>query len=327
MSNSVLNFFDKLDSNRAKCVFCSDIIYYNRSHKLTHHLKIKHSDSIDWRVLLQSESNIRKRSSRNLSVTVTNKHLWSNFTKADVHQKLAKCNVCEKILSYKTTIANLRIHLKRKHPEVCENNENKIENDENNHEEPGPSDTSMWGSFEKHSDNTGSCNLCLKTLPWNNVALKDHLETHHRLNKNEENNSDSDEQNCYTEIVYLEDEEQTTKKMDPRLEDPKTRQEPKKNRISYEPVDSENEEIENFGKYVTSLLKKLPKDLCTQLQMDIINLIMTAKLNKMAKHLAPSLTSASVGNASFIVTLPKVPVGNSSEGIKSFNRDSNLETL
>ncbi|XP_064075952.1 uncharacterized protein LOC113391766 [Vanessa tameamea] len=115
--------------------------------------------------------------------------------------------------------------------------------------------------------------------------------------------------------------------MEPILEVPKPRTEPKETRISYESMETETEEIENFSKYVTTLLKKLPKDLCTQLQMDIINLIMTAKLNKMAKQLAPNLTAANVGNASYILTLPNVPVGNSSEGIKSFNRDPGLPTL
>ncbi|CAK1587963.1 unnamed protein product [Parnassius mnemosyne] len=43
-------------------------------------------------------------------------------------------------------------------------------------------------------------------------------------------------------------------------------------------VDDDDDQIEKFGTYITCLLKKMPKDLCTKLQMDIINLIMTAKL-------------------------------------------------
>uniref|UniRef100_S4P406 Uncharacterized protein n=3 Tax=Pararge aegeria TaxID=116150 RepID=S4P406_9NEOP len=50
-----------------------------------------------------------------------------------------------------------------------------------------------------------------------------------------------------------------------------------------------DEEIENFGRYVIGLLKKLPKDVCTQLQRDIINMIMTAKLNKMATPLSETI--------------------------------------
>ncbi|XP_047542016.1 uncharacterized protein LOC125074681 [Vanessa atalanta] len=305
MPNYVLNFFDKLDGKRAKCVFCSDIIDYTRPHKLANHMKIKHSDSIDWALILQSENSNRKR--RKFSGNGTKKHVWANFTKTDVQQKLAKCNICEKILSHKSTIANLRLHLKRKHAEVFANYESPREIDENDQEEPGPSDTSgVWGSFEKQSNNTSSSN--------------------HRLNKNEEIHSDVDEQNCYTEVVYLEDEEQTSKKPEPIIEVPRPQTEPKETQISFEPMETENEEIENFSKYVTSLLKKLPKDLCTQLQMDIINLIMTAKLNKMGKHLAPNLTAANVGNASYLL-LPNVPVGNPSEGLKTFNRDPSLPTL
>ncbi|XP_072941212.1 uncharacterized protein [Epargyreus clarus] len=59
-----------------------------------------------------------------------------------------------------------------------------------------------------------------------------------------------------------------------------------------------DEEIEKFGKYVVCLMKTIPKELCTQLQMDMINLIMTAKIKYMAK---PMETSDSNAQAEFVV--------------------------
>lgn len=41
--------------------------------------------------------------------------LWAHFDKDNANKK-AKCNVCHEILSYKSTTANLRNHIKRKHP-------------------------------------------------------------------------------------------------------------------------------------------------------------------------------------------------------------------
>lgn len=40
----------------------------------------------------------------------------------------------------------------------------------------------------------------------------------------------------------------------------------------------DNDEVNKFTKYISCLLKTVPNDLCTKLQLDIINLIMTAKL-------------------------------------------------
>lgn len=43
--------------------------------------------------------------------------LWAYFDKHDVYNKRAQCNACQVILSYKSTTANLKNHLKRKHYE------------------------------------------------------------------------------------------------------------------------------------------------------------------------------------------------------------------
>nr|XP_034837820.1 uncharacterized protein LOC117994055 [Maniola hyperantus] len=147
--------------------------------------------------------------------------------------------------------------------------------------------------------------------------------------------SDSDEdQNCYTEVVYLEEEQPTnvtTTTKQPQVT--------KKRRLSsrYElvnkPKDVENiskideidDEIEIFGRYVISLLKKMPKDASTQLQMDIIGMIMKAKL----KLGTTEPVSVSVSNVQdgVIVTPGNIIVTTPSNVIHTTQNNESLPTL
>ncbi|CAH2101567.1 unnamed protein product [Euphydryas editha] len=164
-------------------------------------------------------------------------------------------------------------------------------------EEPEAEDGDLWTYFEKESSSTARCVLCLHTMATNNALMRKHLkEKHSKLNGEEENDtedSNNDEQNL-TEVVYIENEDQT--KQDAKRKSSVSQTQTKKRRTETDgrTEHDEDEEIENFGKYITSLLKSIPRDLCTKLQMDIINLIMTTKLNKMA----------TTSNASYIVSLP-----------------------
>lgn len=47
-------------------------------------------------------------------VSKVNSVLWKYFNK-DGESRMATCNYCNKTLSYKTTIANLKAHMKRAH--------------------------------------------------------------------------------------------------------------------------------------------------------------------------------------------------------------------
>lgn len=46
--------------------------------------------------------------------------VWNYFTVDNVCDKKAVCNYCKKTLSYKSTITNLKLHLKQKHLSVYE---------------------------------------------------------------------------------------------------------------------------------------------------------------------------------------------------------------
>lgn len=51
--------------------------------------------------------------------------LWNFFTpKNDI---LASCNLCKQTLSYKSSISNLKTHLRRKHPTIKISNENQTD--------------------------------------------------------------------------------------------------------------------------------------------------------------------------------------------------------
>ncbi|XP_045505769.1 uncharacterized protein LOC123702151 isoform X1 [Colias croceus] len=167
-------------------------------------------------------------------------------------------------------------------------------------------DNELWGFFDKEPRNRAKCSMCGVVLRRETDTLYKHLkESHSRISENLEFR-DNDEN--YTEVIYLEDpvsldntESKKTKFDNVKIETPSSPQ-PKrpKRRHSYkEPLrvsNSQNipteflkkdkisphdEEIENFGRYITGLLKAVPKGTCTKLQMDIVNLIMTAKLKSM----------------------------------------------
>lgn len=44
--------------------------------------------------------------------------VWNFFSIANATTYTAKCNLCKSIMSYKTSVSNLKKHLLRKHPTV-----------------------------------------------------------------------------------------------------------------------------------------------------------------------------------------------------------------
>lgn len=118
-----------------------------------------------------------------------------------------------------------------------------------------------------------------------------------------EDNNDDDKNNIVTEIVYLKDN------LTAKGKKSKTSFEPVKKSVKETPADYEdqhtNEELDTFGKYVTSLLKKMPSQLATKLQMEIVTLIITTKLNsEMSKKNETSVNS----NNSIVVSLPSASI-------------------
>lgn len=114
-------------------------------------------------------------------------------------------------------------------------------------------------------------------------------------------NENTDREDIFTEVVYLEDEMPKPKetktpskysniKMKTQKKRPTSFDRYRKSSSDEEPItkyskyNEEDEELNKFSKYIVCLLKTVPKDVSNKLQMDIVNLIMTAKL-KTAQNL------------------------------------------
>lgn len=121
MRSKMWDYFLQCESDdgvkRAQCTFCERLFSYNSTtYNLKSHLMRAHSKeiSLDKGTSDLESVNLEKRKSalkrRNVSV------LWSFFTKSNANERLATCNLCSKLFSYKTSTSNLSTHLKRLHP-------------------------------------------------------------------------------------------------------------------------------------------------------------------------------------------------------------------
>ncbi|CAH4034356.1 uncharacterized protein LOC123718217 [Pieris brassicae] len=127
-------------------------------------------------------------------------------------------------------------------------------------------DSELWAYFEKESDRWVKCSMCGQRLKQEVDTLYKHLkEVHSVVTGNKDEN--------YTEVIYLEDpiqsqEERLLKEVQPKG---------LKRTRNYT---SDEAEISDFGLYITSLLRDLPRNVCAQLQLNIVDLIVKAKLEE-----------------------------------------------
>ncbi|XP_047519022.1 uncharacterized protein LOC125058926 isoform X1 [Pieris napi] len=177
----------------------------------------------------------------------------------------AKCKVCNKIINIASGKESLRRHATaEKHKRNLSKGYNELhtleatsDSDDSTTLDP---ESELWGFYDKESRNRAKCSMCGVIINRHPDTLYQHLkEEHSKVSKTLEFN-DRDEN--YTEIIYLEN---------PPNE--KERPVKRKRREKKEQYD----DLEDFGKYVVGLLKGIPEEQCTELQMSIVNLIMTAK--------------------------------------------------
>ncbi|XP_045781443.1 uncharacterized protein LOC123878317 isoform X3 [Maniola jurtina] len=356
MAEVIWNMFSKesieiKDNDRkVKCILCENMVNYTVISDLKQHLIKEHSNYIN---VLE----LKTRRSRNKVLSI-----WNHFTPTEC-KYFAECNHCKKVLSYRTTTANLKKHLTRAHPEInwrsevtetiktesaskYDDSEDGQSDSEQNNEDAGeeqvqdPEIEDVWNYFEKIPPNKAQCILCKETFQRYVPFLTKHMKEKHRKVAWDHSSDSDEDQNVYTEVVYLEEEEQPPSVV---TKSKHTKQAPvtKKRRLSsrYEFVnkpkeagntpktDEIDEEIENFGRYVIGLLKKMPKDVSTQLQMDIISMIMKAKLK--LETTTNETVSASVSNVTdgVIVTPSNVIVTTPSNVIHTTQNNESLPTL
>ncbi|KAL1491422.1 hypothetical protein ABEB36_012023 [Hypothenemus hampei] len=71
--------------------------------------------------------------------------MWNYFRVVNENRSMARCKFCLSVMSYRTTVSNLRKHLYKKHPDIVEHIEEA--------EQDNASDTGNFTSVENGSDN------------------------------------------------------------------------------------------------------------------------------------------------------------------------------
>ena len=113
-TNSMIwNYYETNQHNKiAECKLCEkQLSYRSTSANLKQHLKLMHGSQ--YMEFIKQEANLEK--TRNTLPKRRNLPIWNYFDPNNIGDKLADCRLCKKTLSYKTTITNLKQHLKQKH--------------------------------------------------------------------------------------------------------------------------------------------------------------------------------------------------------------------
>ncbi|XP_072376816.1 uncharacterized protein [Diabrotica undecimpunctata] len=134
--------------------------------------------------------------------------LWEFFTKVSPLNYLAECNLCSKIISFKSTTFNLQKHMNKKHPEKLSKEQSNVQSTETKTDDntgvKRPS--SVWNYFTKDTfEMTITCNLCQHTTSyrssqgstgnlWKHIARKHPQLSDQEEASNDEHSDDEDVQ-------------------------------------------------------------------------------------------------------------------------------------
>ncbi|KAG6463198.1 hypothetical protein O3G_MSEX013727 [Manduca sexta] len=207
----IWDHFENIVQYKALCKYCQNkYVHSGVTHNLLQHLFTKHIDKMG----------IGEKYSK-LPCSV----LWEYFTKVG-EDKMAMCNFCDKLLSYKTTVTNLKVHLSRSHTEsflrllqnlppaekIDHNDSAATVNDEDSNESDQLA-PDIWNFFEQETGGRARCVVCRTSRPNNVEDLRNHLaEKHPKLLTGtsqetvvSEESGDEDSGN-YTEVIYVEED-------------------------------------------------------------------------------------------------------------------------
>ncbi|CAH2062544.1 unnamed protein product, partial [Iphiclides podalirius] len=300
----IWDYFRKCDSEdgprRARCLLCENSLSYeSTSHNLKSHLARVHGDEVTLTVKARSQPTPRKNRSP----------IWQYFSELDGADSVAVCNICERQCSYKSNISNLRAHLARLHRsaygEMLKNARERSKGNDGIYLEYVDGDESnqsaapdVWSFFEKETGGRARCVVCRATLPHRAREMRAHLKENHPklaqdvVDQSEEEEEEEESTETYTEVVYLEDEARKRRR-ESRPSRPQQRLSMKR-RVSSPSSGCEDEQVEKFATFITCLLKNMPHEVGTRLQMEIINLVMTTKLRTAASEGKVDLEGADV---------------------------------
>ncbi|CAF4892070.1 unnamed protein product [Pieris macdunnoughi] len=239
--------------------------------------------------------------------------VWIYFDVKENDSRYAQCNICNIHISRggtgkRASTSSLAKHLKAKHKEAymrihgaektiksiqsynnpifpCKTNSGS-EDEESIVLDP---DSELWGFFDKQPHNKAKCSMCDERLRRDADTLYKHLKEKH--SKISENLEYKDNEENFTEVIYLEepiesikeDQDKLLFEVQPKAKKTFKRRYSTRDDVKYiEPNKSQSKddvEIENFGKYITGLLKGVPRAASSKLQMEIVTLIMNTKIN------------------------------------------------
>ncbi|XP_028176716.1 uncharacterized protein LOC114364679 isoform X5 [Ostrinia furnacalis] len=245
--------------------------------------------------------------------------VWEHFTVKDNVKKIATCKVCDHTLSYLSTTSNLKKHWSNKHCVQKERVTRVVDDDETDCEKKHP-------GVKLKDMHDGKKMLIASDGQLYEIEDETKVET---LEIDDDNNDDDDHQSeepIELNAIYLDDYEGTV--IEPnRKRKPSTS---KRKRLIAENNDSSEGELtyqkqyskktsdslDQFGKYLVSLLRQLPKELSNQLQADFVKQVMTSQLTYQSQNVvvAPS-------NGYSITITEAVPKGNNDAYISTEGND------
>ncbi|XP_061725762.1 uncharacterized protein LOC133531515 isoform X1 [Cydia pomonella] len=305
-SSSIWNYFDEVNADTAKCKLCLKV--YSRKGKTTtslkSHLKCMHVAEYDQ----FNQSEVEKINKQPSTSTATLQEANKQITlKETLLQNEKWCNTnpksmeIDRLISEMICLQDLPINFvegigfRRLMEFVSPNYQlsgRKFFTDYVSAESDAQDD--VWSFFER-AGGEARCAVCRALVPI--PALRSHLRNNHPklvdvVESEEETATNNAQEDVYTEVVYLEHEDSPKRAPKP-IEKPTkpkqfTERRTKKRKLSSSSDDEplkykkkrNDDEIEQFGKYITCLLKKIPQDTSMELQMEIVNLIMKKQLEQ-----------------------------------------------
>ncbi|XP_028176711.1 uncharacterized protein LOC114364679 isoform X2 [Ostrinia furnacalis] len=315
-------YFTVQDSDRciAKCKQCDkSVSYFSSVSNLMKHIDNKHHGK---KRKLSSEAQGKNSETETRKKIRTEKRksiAWKYFTIKDHASKIATCTLCGKSMSY-SSVSNLMKHVQNVHRKhnISDGRKNDNDDSENNAEKhPGVKLKDM---------HDGKKMLIASDGQLYEIEDETKVET---LEIDDDNNDDDDHQSeepIELNAIYLDDYEGTV--IEPnRKRKPSTS---KRKRLIAENNDSSEGELtyqkqyskktsdslDQFGKYLVSLLRQLPKELSNQLQADFVKQVMTSQLTYQSQNVvvAPS-------NGYSITITEAVPKGNNDAYISTEGND------
>ncbi|XP_063836827.1 uncharacterized protein LOC135085974 isoform X3 [Ostrinia nubilalis] len=326
LRNGAWEYFEIIDEEQrlAVCILCKEqFSYRTTSSNLAKHLKRRHYADIENTEFFNVTNN--EDDDNDLSVNMSGGHrtsaAWDYFTIKDPVRRIATCKLCECVCSYLSSVSNLMKHVRRKHGVASEHDEEFV-----------VADDSETEGIKKHPGvklkdmHDGKKMLIASDGQLYEIEDETKVET---LEIDDDNNDDDDHQSeepIELNAIYLDDYEGTV--IEPnRKRKPSTS---KRKRLIAENNDSSEGELtyqkqytkktsdslDQFGKYLVSLLRQLPKELSNQLQADFVKQVMTSQLTYQSQNVvvAPS-------NGYSITITEAVPKGNNDAYISTEGND------